>query len=467
MARAPRNKPKAVGDSASHRRSARGDKPKENGLVEGEEDIQNKGGVGENAKGSNKRKRPTAEVKSEFADLLPAAELRRSKRIKRDIVTECDGDVKAVRGKKTKKTKLEAEAEGRTAVKIEAHDDDDNDDDGGTTTAAHHLSSAAPAKTPAAAAAADLLGAKKLKSYAQFAAARQSPYPDFSRPTPAECKLAHRILASLHGEQTREPEEEEKERGVCGRSRSVLDALVLTVLSQNTSNVNSNRAKAAMDAVYGCGAAPAGSAEEERAWAAVVDGGQAKLAQTIASGGLAGVKSRAILDILAQTRARRGPGGGRYTLDHLFAASDDEAMRELLSFRGVGPKTASCVLLFCLGRASFTVDTHVHRITGLLGWRPREASRDQTYAHLDARIPDADKYGLHVLLVRHGRVCGECRAGGKNTGKCELRRAFRGGKMAGEAGEEVKEEEMKVVMEEEEIGQVKEEEEEDGGDVKG
>ncbi|KAI1733430.1 DNA glycosylase [Xylaria scruposa] len=200
-----------------------------------------------------------------------------------------------------------------------------------------------------------------------------------------------------------------------------------------------------MDATYG------GS----DAWEAIVAGGQARLAKTIESGGLAVVKSKVILSILEQTREKYGA----YSLDHLFEASDEDAMREMIAFKGVGPKTASCVLLFCLRRPSFAVDTHVHRITGLLGWRPAAATRDQTHAHLDARIPDEDKYGLHVLIVRHGKDCAECRAGGKSLGRCELRKAFRKGKVEGEAGEEVKEEEDRQIKAE------KEEDEEDDDDV--
>ncbi len=156
---------------------------------------------------------------------------------------------------------------------------------------------------------------------------------------------------------------------------------------------------------------------------------QAKLQRAIESGGLAAVKSRAIMSILEQCRQRHGA----YTLDHLFGATDGEAMRELLSFRGVGPKTASCVLLFCLRRESFAVDTHVFRIAGLLGWRPAGCTRDEAHAHLDARVPAPDKYGLHVLLVAHGRACQECRAGGTARGRCELRNAFRGGRVAAAA----------------------------------
>ncbi|KAI0171698.1 DNA glycosylase [Hypoxylon sp. FL1284] len=269
------------------------------------------------------------------------------------------------------------------------------------------------------------LRAKKLKSYAQFA--NKSPYPDFARPTPEECERAYRVLASIHGERQR-PEKvlaAPADRAGCGDAPSVLDALVRTILSQNTSARNSTRAKLDMDAAYGDSGAPASEAR----WEAVARGGAARLEKAIARGGLGGVKSRVIVGILEQVKERYG----RYSLDHLLLrrqGSDEEdeeaAMRELISFKGVGPKTASCVLLFCVGRDSFAVDTHVHRLTGTLGWRPAGASRDGAFAHLDARVPDRLKYGLHVLLVEHGRGCEECRAGGRSRGRCELRRAFRG-----------------------------------------
>lgn len=277
------------------------------------------------------------------------------------------------------------------------------------------------------------LQSKKLKNYAQYA--KQSPFPDFLHPTAEEAKLAHHILAKLHGERLRPKEVVARtDRAGCGDSPSVLDALVRTILSQNTSDKNSTRAKLSMDKVYG------GSDK----WDAIVDGGEAKLQEAIKSGGLSVVKSKVIISILRQAKEKYG----EYSLDHLHEASTEEAMTEMLSFQGVGPKTASCVLLFCLQREDFAVDTHVHRITGLLGWRPKNASREETYSHLNVKIPDEDKYGLHILLVGHGKKCDECKAGGKNLGKCELRKAFRKGKLEGEAGEEVKEEEEEMVKEE-------------------
>ncbi|KAH8174440.1 hhH-GPD superfamily base excision DNA repair protein [Sarocladium implicatum] len=296
-------------------------------------------------------------------------------------------------------------------------------------------SSASPAKSPKTPSdKAALLQARKLKSYGN-----KSPFPDFPHPTPEESHLARRILASLHGDRQRPTEIKAPTSSAgCGNSPSVLDALVRTILSQNTSDKNSSRAKKSMDAEYG------GSDR----WEEIVKGGQPRLQKTIQSGGLSVVKSKVIISILEQAKEKYG----EYSLDHLFQASNDDAMREMLSFQGVGPKTASCVLLFCLQRESFAVDTHVHRITGLLGWRPPNCSREESHQHLDARIPDEDKYALHVLIISHGKNCEECKAGGKSVGKCELRKAFRKSKVKGEAGEDVKLEE---------IDQIKKEEEED------
>ncbi|KAI0754044.1 DNA glycosylase [Daedaleopsis nitida] len=100
-------------------------------------------------------------------------------------------------------------------------------------------------------------------------------------------------------------------------------------------------------------------------------------------------------------------------------------MQELVSYDGVGPKTASCVLLFCLGRSSFPVDTHVFRLSRLLGWVPPKADRVTAQAHLDLRISDELKYGLHVLMVGHGRRCKGCKGGSGGKGDCVLKQWLR------------------------------------------
>lgn len=276
------------------------------------------------------------------------------------------------------------------------------------------------------------LQAKKLKSQALYA--NSSPFPNFPHPTPTEARLAHKILTSLHGPRIRPKEVvASKTTAGCGDSPSVLDALVRTILSQNTSDSNSTRAKLSMDKVYG------GSDN----WTAIVDGGEAKLQESIKCGGLSVVKSKVIISILRQVHDKYDV----YSLDHLHDAETEDAYKEMLAFQGVGPKTASCVLLFCLKRESFAVDTHVWRIAGLLGWRPKDAGREATQAHLDIRVPGEEKYGLHILMVTHGKRCDECKAGGKSLGKCELRKAFR--KEKEEKEEDIKAEEQEVRDEEE------------------
>ncbi|KAI0803671.1 DNA glycosylase [Xylaria sp. FL0064] len=454
MARASRNANVKASSNHTHRRSSARHATIEKDEIGEEQEIKSENGDGVKGRGKDEETPPKATAKRgrlKDTDLSSATELRRSKRIKPDNGSKQSADVqskkrdekKAKRNIKREDDESSPAAAASPLLKAETDDNKEN------------LTSK-PISGKARTTAADLQ-AKKLKSYSQFAAARQSPYPDFPHPTTAECKLAHEILISLHGARVR-PEAivAPATRAGCGDSASVLDALVRTILSQNTSDANSTRAKLAMDRAYG------GS----DSWARIVEGGQAKLAKTIESGGLAVVKSKVILDILAQTREKYGV----YSLDHLFGASDEDAMREMLSFKGVGPKTASCVLLFCLKRDNFAVDTHVHRITGLLGWRPAAANRDQTHAHLDARIPDEEKYGLHVLLIKHGKECEECRAGGKNLGRCALRKAFRKGKIEGRAGSEVKreeeEQEQQEDEEEKEVEEKKEEEEEEGQKIK-
>ena len=76
---------------------------------------------------------------------------------------------------------------------------------------------------------------------------------------------------------------------------------------------------------------------------------------------------------------------------------------ELSRFKGVGAKTISCLLMVCLRRADFPVDTHVWKVAIALGWVPRSASRDETYTHLNAIVPAEIKYPLHVMLVEYGK----------------------------------------------------------------
>ncbi len=129
-----------------------------------------------------------------------------------------------------------------------------------------------------------------------------------------------------------------------------LDELVLTFLSQNTSDLNSGRAFEALKARY-------------PTWQAVLDAPVAELAETIRSGGLAQQKAPRIQAALRRIQAERGA----FTLDFLADLPVAEATRWLTSFDGIGHKTASIVLLFCFNQPAFPVDTHVGHVTRRLG----------------------------------------------------------------------------------------------------
>jgi endonuclease III len=99
------------------------------------------------------------------------------------------------------------------------------------------------------------------------------------------------------------------------------------------------------------------------------------------------------------------------SLNHIHSLSKEEAMLELVKYPGIGPKTAACVILFCLQRPCFAVDTHIFRITKWLGWIPSEKVDEvKAFSHLEVRIPDHLKYSLHQLFIRHGKSCPRCRA---------------------------------------------------------
>ncbi len=97
----------------------------------------------------------------------------------------------------------------------------------------------------------------------------------------------------------------------------------------------------------------------------------------------------------------------------------DEAMNYLLAFSGVGKKTAACVLLFSMQKDAFPVDTHIHRVTGRLGWLPKGCSADLAHDLLADWIAVERYYEAHVNLIAHGRQT--CRARGPSCEACSVR----------------------------------------------
>ncbi|KAK5727917.1 hypothetical protein LTR17_012340 [Elasticomyces elasticus] len=250
------------------------------------------------------------------------------------------------------------------------------------------------------------LAAKKWQSWS--AHATSSPFPDFQRPTPPECQEAYRVLDSMHHDAV---EEEFNDPNTPDTIPNVLDAMMVAVLSSATSWNNAKRAMNNMKQVYG----------SVFAYDDIVGGGREKLEATIRCGGLHIRKSTIITSMLSQVQERHGT----WDLNYLHDASDEDAMKELISYKGIGPKCAFVVMTWSLKRNNFTVDTHVYRIAGLWGWVPEKASREQAQAHLDATIPKEIKFHLHFLLIQHGRTCPACRGGSKGGVRCEAQKQLK------------------------------------------
>ena len=169
------------------------------------------------------------------------------------------------------------------------------------------------------------------------------------------------------------------------RSLDALDELVLTVLSQHTTDLNSQRAFDLLHAAY-------------PTWPEVVAAPWQQVADVIRPGGLANTKARRIQAILREVVEREG----RYDLSVLSALDDAAARAYLSSLPGVGPKTVAVVMAFALGRQTIPVDTHVHRVATRLGLVPR-TSAERAQRLLEEGVPEHLKTPLHVGLIRHGR----------------------------------------------------------------
>jgi endonuclease-3 len=170
-----------------------------------------------------------------------------------------------------------------------------------------------------------------------------------------------------------------------------LGELIGTILSQHTSDVNSERAYRALVAAF-------------PTWEAVRDAPADAVAAAIRPGGLAAIKTARIQRVLRVLTERMD--GAPLTLAGLETLDLPAATAYLRSLPGVGPKTAACVLLFALGRPAFPVDTHVWRVARRIGLIGPRVTADAAHDDLGQRVPPEWRHTLHVNLIRHGRqVC--------------------------------------------------------------
>lgn len=193
-----------------------------------------------------------------------------------------------------------------------------------------------------------------------------------------ECALeVHRRLLEKYGEPSWQTE------------LPALDELISTILSQNTNDINRDRAYKQLKKQF-------------PKWEDVRDAEINDVIAAIRVAGLANRKGPRIQKILRQITAERGS----LDLEFLNDLSAEEAMDWLLHFNGVGPKTASIVMLFSLGKDAFPVDTHIQRVTGRIGLRPEKMNNEQAHHHLAALFPPETYKAAHLNIIRLGReVC--------------------------------------------------------------
>lgn len=173
------------------------------------------------------------------------------------------------------------------------------------------------------------------------------------------------------------------------RGLDPLDVLIETILSQSTTNINSDRAFESLKQRF-------------PNWELARRARAASIEAAIRSGGLARQKSVRIKALLNAIHNQRGS----LDLSFLTTARIEEAKEFLASFKGVGPKTVACTLLFACNRPVFPLDTHIFRIAERLGLIPEKCSDEEAHRMMGEMIPRKRYYEAHINLIRHGRrIC--------------------------------------------------------------
>ncbi|MFX0107184.1 MAG: endonuclease III domain-containing protein [Candidatus Hodarchaeota archaeon] len=176
---------------------------------------------------------------------------------------------------------------------------------------------------------------------------------------------------------------------IVSTKRPPLEVLVRGILSQNTNDVNMDKAYRSLKGNYS-------------SWEEVLNASEEELGEVIKSSGFFRVKAERIKATLEEIRSRVG----RLDLSFLESMETQEAMNWLTSLHGIGPKTAALVLLFCFEMPVLPVDTHVWRISKRLGLVQFKTTREATQKYLEEVVPKSCLLSMNHNLVAHGReVC--------------------------------------------------------------
>lgn len=180
-----------------------------------------------------------------------------------------------------------------------------------------------------------------------------------------------------------------------------LDLLIATILSQNTNDNNSYKAFRNLKEKY-------------KRWEELVEVKRTAIEKVIRVAGLAKQKSEAIKNLIDELFSKNN-----WSIDELNNLGNDDAIEKLISFKGIGVKTASCVLLFALDRNVCPVDTHVHRTANRIGIVSAKTP-DKTFFALNKNFPDKIAHSFHTNLIRLGREI--CKPSNPSCGICPLQK---------------------------------------------
>ena len=203
--------------------------------------------------------------------------------------------------------------------------------------------------------------------------------------------------------------------------------LILTILTQNSADVNAEHAFEALRAAYpsdrpvehhipgpGWGGVglPDGVPPD---WSMVDAAPLPELIEVIRPGGLPNQKAKGIQAALRTIHEARGD----YSLAFLADMPALDARAWLTAIKGIGVKTASVVLLFSFGMPLMPVDRHVERVSRRVGLTPPKASAEEAHDYFLALLEPDEMHAAHVNLIRHGRLV--CHARKPAHDRCPLR----------------------------------------------
>jgi len=179
--------------------------------------------------------------------------------------------------------------------------------------------------------------------------------------------------------------------GIPARNKKIpepVNLLIATILSQNTNDRNSFKAYNNLKDKYS-------------SWEEVSELKVSQIEKLIKVAGLGKQKSRAIKNFLTSVKKEND----KISLNHLKKMKNEDALKELIKYPGIGIKTASCVLLFSLKRDVCPVDTHVHRTLNRIGL-VKTNTPDKTFFLVNKNFPEGIAHSFHTNLIRLGReIC--------------------------------------------------------------